>query len=57
VTTNPIARDGVIPNIGRSPEIEAVAFSSPVGTVTNAIATPQGAADRESGIAPGRQRG
>jgi peptidyl-prolyl cis-trans isomerase D len=44
VTTNPIARDGVIPNIGRSPEIEAVAFSSPVGTVTNAIPTPQGAA-------------
>ena len=44
VTTNPIARDGVIPNIGRSPEIEAVAFSSPVGTVSNAIATPQGAA-------------
>ena len=29
VTTDPIARDGVIPNIGRSPEIEAVAFSSP----------------------------
>ena len=44
VTTNPIARDGVIPNIGRSPEIEAVAFSSPVGTVSNAISTPQGAA-------------
>jgi peptidyl-prolyl cis-trans isomerase D len=44
VTTNPIARDGVIPNIGRSPEIEAVAFSSPVGTVTDAISTPQGAA-------------
>ena len=44
VTTNPIARDGVIPNIGRSPEIEAVAFSSPVGTVSNAIPTPQGAA-------------
>jgi peptidyl-prolyl cis-trans isomerase D len=44
VTTNPIARDGVIPNIGRSPEIETVAFSSPVGTVTDAIPTPQGAA-------------
>ena len=44
VTTNPISRDGVIPNIGRSPEIEAVAFSSPVGTVSDAIATPQGAA-------------
>jgi peptidyl-prolyl cis-trans isomerase D len=44
VTTNPISRDGVIPNIGRSPEIEAVAFSSPVGTVSDAIPTPQGAA-------------
>ncbi len=44
MTTNPIARDGVIPNIGRSPEIEAVAFSSPVGTVSDAISTPQGAA-------------
>ena len=44
VTTNPITRDGVIPNIGRSPEIEAFAFASPVGTVSNAIPTPQGAA-------------
>ena len=44
VTTNAITRNGVIPNIGRSPEIEAVAFSSPVGTVSNAISTPQGAA-------------
>ena len=44
VTTDPIARDAVIPNIGRSPEIEAVAFSSPVGSVSNAITTPQGAA-------------
>jgi peptidyl-prolyl cis-trans isomerase D len=44
VTSNPIAREGVIPNIGRSPEIEAVAFSSPAGTVSNAITTPQGAA-------------
>ena len=44
VTTNPIAREGVIPNIGRSPEIEAVAFSSPAGTVSGAIQTPQGAA-------------
>jgi peptidyl-prolyl cis-trans isomerase D len=44
VTTDPIARDAVIPNIGRSPEIEAVAFSSPVGTVSDAISTPQGAA-------------
>lgn len=44
VTTNPIARDSMIPNIGRSPEIETVAFSSPMGTVSNAIPTPQGAA-------------
>jgi peptidyl-prolyl cis-trans isomerase D len=44
VTTQPIARDGVIPNIGRSPEIEGVAFSSPVGAVSDAIGTPQGAA-------------
>jgi parvulin-like peptidyl-prolyl isomerase len=44
VTTNPITRDGVIPNIGRSPEIDAVAFASPVGTVSDAISTPQGAA-------------
>jgi peptidyl-prolyl cis-trans isomerase D len=44
VTTNPIARDAVIPNIGRSPEIEALAFSSPVGTVSGPISTPQGAA-------------
>jgi len=44
VTTEPIARNGMIPNIGRSPEIESVAFSSPVGTVSNAISTPQGAA-------------
>jgi peptidyl-prolyl cis-trans isomerase D len=44
VTTEPITRDAIIPNIGRSPEIEAVAFSSPVGTVSVAIPTPQGAA-------------
>jgi len=44
VKTEPIVRDGVIPNIGRSPEIEAVAFASPVGTVSAAIPTPQGAA-------------
>jgi peptidyl-prolyl cis-trans isomerase D len=44
VTTQPIARNAVIPNIGRSPEIETVAFSSSVGTVTDAIGTPQGAA-------------
>jgi parvulin-like peptidyl-prolyl isomerase len=44
VRTDPIAREGIIPNIGRSPEIEAVAFSSPVGAVSSAVATPQGAA-------------
>ncbi|RPI56232.1 MAG: hypothetical protein EHM55_05540, partial [Acidobacteria bacterium] len=44
VATEPIARDAVIPNIGRSPEIEAMAFASAVGTVSNAISTPQGAA-------------
>jgi peptidyl-prolyl cis-trans isomerase D len=44
VTTDPIARDGVIPNIGRNAEIEAIAFSSAVGSVSNAISTPQGAA-------------
>ncbi len=44
VRTNPIARDAVIPNIGRSPEIEAVAFSSQLGAVSDAISTPQGAA-------------
>jgi peptidyl-prolyl cis-trans isomerase D len=44
VTTDPIARDSVIPNIGRSPEIEAAAFSLPVGGVSDAITTPQGAA-------------
>ena len=44
VTTNPIVRDSMIPNIGRSPEIEAVAFSSAPGAVSNAITTPQGAA-------------
>ena len=44
VTTAPIARESVISNIGRSPEIDAVAFSLPVGGVSDAIATPQGAA-------------
>jgi peptidyl-prolyl cis-trans isomerase D len=44
VTTEPIAREGVIPNVGRSPEIEAVAFTAPVGTISDAIPTPQGAA-------------
>jgi parvulin-like peptidyl-prolyl isomerase len=34
----------VIPNIGKSPEIDKVAFSLPVGGVSDAITTPQGAA-------------
>jgi peptidyl-prolyl cis-trans isomerase D len=44
VTTQPLARDAVIPNIGKSAEIDKIAFTLPVGTVSNAIATPQGAA-------------
>jgi peptidyl-prolyl cis-trans isomerase D len=44
VTSNPITRGGVIPNIGRSQEIETVAFSLPPGGVSGAITTPQGAA-------------
>jgi peptidyl-prolyl cis-trans isomerase D len=44
VTTTPLARDGVIPNIGRNADIEAAAFSIPVGGVSDAITTPQGAA-------------
>jgi peptidyl-prolyl cis-trans isomerase D len=44
VTSAPLSRNAVIPNIGRSPAIEAVAFSSAPGTVSDAISTPQGAA-------------
>jgi peptidyl-prolyl cis-trans isomerase D len=44
VTSNPITRGSVIQNIGRSPEIDALAFSLPVGSVSGAISTPQGAA-------------
>jgi peptidyl-prolyl cis-trans isomerase D len=44
VTTQPLARESVIPNIGKSPEIDAVAFSLPVGGVSDVIVTPQGAA-------------
>jgi parvulin-like peptidyl-prolyl isomerase len=44
VTTQPLTRDGVIPNIGKSAEIDNVAFSLPVGGVSDAIKTPQGAA-------------
>jgi peptidyl-prolyl cis-trans isomerase D len=44
VVTQPLARDAVIPNIGKSPEIDAAAFSLPVGGVSGAITTAQGAA-------------
>jgi peptidyl-prolyl cis-trans isomerase D len=44
VTTPALTRDAVIPNIGKSPEVDAVAFSLPVGGVSGAIVTEQGAA-------------
>ncbi len=44
VATDPITRDAIIPNIGRSPEIEAMAFASAPGTVSDPMTTPQGAA-------------
>jgi peptidyl-prolyl cis-trans isomerase D len=44
VTTPALTRDAVIPNIGKSPEVDAVAFSLPVGGVSGAIVTDQGAA-------------
>jgi parvulin-like peptidyl-prolyl isomerase len=44
VTSQPLTRDSVIPNVGKSPEVDAVAFSLPVGGVSGAIVTPQGAA-------------
>ncbi len=44
ITTQPIARDSAIQNIGKSPEIDAVAFSLPVGGVSGVITTPQGVA-------------
>lgn len=44
VASQPLARGAVIPNIGKSAEIDAVAFSLPVGGVSGAITTPQGAA-------------
>jgi peptidyl-prolyl cis-trans isomerase D len=56
VTTPALARDAVIPNIGKSPEVDAVAFSLPVGGVSGAIVTAQGAAivkvDAKQDIAP-----
>jgi peptidyl-prolyl cis-trans isomerase D len=44
VITPALARDAVIPNIGKSPEVDAVAFSLPAGSVSGAVVTPQGAA-------------
>ena len=44
VTSQPLARGAVIPNVGKSQEVDDVAFGLPVGTVSNAIVTPQGAA-------------
>ena len=44
VTTPALTRDAVIPNIGKSPEVDAVAFSLPVGGISGAIVTEQGAA-------------
>jgi parvulin-like peptidyl-prolyl isomerase len=44
VTTQPLTRESVIPNIGKSPEVDAVAFSLPAGSVSGPIVTPQGVA-------------
>ena len=44
VTSQPLARGAVIPNVGKSPEVDTVAFALPVGGVSGAIVTPQGAA-------------
>ena len=44
VTSQPIARGAVIPNVGKSAEVDAVAFTLPIGSVSGAIVTPQGAA-------------
>jgi parvulin-like peptidyl-prolyl isomerase len=56
VVSQPLARDSVIPNIGKSPEVDAVAFALPVGGVSGAIVTPQGAAiikvDAKQSVSP-----
>ena len=57
VTTDPIARDGVIPNIGRSPEIEAMAFSVAGRYRQQRDSDAAGRGDREGGLAAGRQPG
>jgi parvulin-like peptidyl-prolyl isomerase len=55
-TTPPLARGSVIPNVGKSPEIDAVAFALPVGSVSAPIVTPQGAAivrvDAKTDVSP-----
>jgi peptidyl-prolyl cis-trans isomerase D len=43
-TTELIARNNVITDVGVSPAVDAVAFTVPVGTTTDAIATDNGAA-------------
>lgn len=43
-TTDFIARGAAVPGIGVSPQIEAVVFKQPAGTVTDPIETPNGTA-------------
>ena len=43
-TTDPLTREAVIPGVGLNPDIDAVAFTLPVGGVSGAVSTPQGAA-------------
>ena len=51
VTRKPAHAKRRDPEIGRSPAIEAVAFSSAAGTVSDAIVTPQGGAIVPRGVA------
>lgn len=43
-TTDMIARGAAVPGIGVSPQIEAVAFKLPVGSVSDPVETPNGTA-------------
>jgi peptidyl-prolyl cis-trans isomerase D len=43
-TTDPLTREAVIPGVGLNPDIDAVAFTLPIGGVSGAVSTPQGAA-------------
>jgi peptidyl-prolyl cis-trans isomerase D len=43
-TTDLLTREGVIPGVGVSPEIDSAAFALPAGGVSGAISTAQGAA-------------